>query len=264
MQNKFISIFLFSILFFAFRPSGLVFIKSIPVRAQAITTDNLSYVYLLNNDVLQKCDPSGNPFRSYSNKTLGKITSVDASNPLKVVLFYRNFLQVVFLDNMLAQNGDPVSIESLGYPQTQLVCSSHNSGIWIYNQQNFELLRLNQDLQLVSQTGNLAQLLGIQLQPNFMLEYDNRLYVNNPSTGILVFDVFGTYNKTIPLYKLDNFQFKGNEIIYYQQGMLKSFNTLTLELGQSALPDSTAIGVRLIGDKLYLLKRDTLGFYFVK
>lgn len=248
----------------AFQQSNVVLVRTIAIKGESITTDNLSNIYLLNNDILQKYDPQGNPLRSYSNKTLGKITTVDASNPMKVVLFYRNFLQIVFLDNTLSQNGDPVSIEALGYPQTQLVCSSHNSGIWIYNQQNFELIRFDQNLQVAGQTGNLAQLLGIDLKPDYMVQYNNWLFVNDPSVGILVFDVFGTYSKTIPLKNISEFQFQENKIIYYRDGKLNNFNMQTLEQGRSAVPDSTAVSVKLANDKLYLLQRGALAIYSVK
>lgn len=264
MKSRSIFIVVVFIFLVAFQQSGIVFVKSLPAKGEFITTDNLSNIYLLNNDVLQKYNSQGIPLKSYSNKTLGKITTVDAINPMKVVLFYRSFLQIVFLDNTLSQNGDPVSIEKLGYPQTQLVCSSHNNGIWIYNQQNFELIRFDQDLQVVNQTGNLAQLLGIAVKPTYMVQYNNQLYVNNPSTGILVFDAFGTYSKTIPLKNITVFQFKEDQILYYQEGKVNTFNMHTLEQGRSQLLDSTAISVALGRNNLYLLQKDTLRIYSVK
>ncbi len=251
------------LMLFGFQQSNLVFVKSIPVKAEHVSTDNLSNVYLLNNDVLQKYDPQGNLLKTYSNMNFGRISSIDASNPMKIILFYRNFLQVVFLDNTLAQNGDPISIETLGYPQTQFICSSHDNGMWIYDQQNFELLRFDQNLLLVNQTGNLAQLLSMDLKPRAMLEYNNRLYVNNPSTGILVFDVFGTYYKTIPITDIHDFQFKGDELVYYQDGKLNTFNLKTLEQTQSILPDTTAVSVRMTNDRLYLLQKESLGIYTI-
>ena len=263
MVRSKIVVFLLAVFLFSFQQTNLVFVRSLPVKATYINVDNLSNSYLVNDDVLQKYDPQGNLMKTYSNKTLGKISAVDANNPMKVILFYRDFLQIVFLDNTLSQNGDPVSIEILGYPQTRLVCSSHDKGFWIYNQQNFELLRFDQNLHVVNQTGNLAPLLGIDLKPNFMIEYNNRLYVNNPETGILVFDVFGTYSKNIPLKKISDFQFREDDIVYYQNGKLNSFNTKTLEQGVTALPDSTAVSVKLTNDKLYLLKKDALGIYTV-
>ena len=41
---------------------------------------------------------------SYSNFQLGKITSANAFNPLKINLFYRDFNTVVIVDNRLANN----------------------------------------------------------------------------------------------------------------------------------------------------------------
>ncbi len=246
---------------FAFRHSDLILVKSLAVKAEKVTTDNLSNIYLINNDVLQKYDPQGNLMKTYSNKTFGRINTVDASNPLRIILFYRSFLQVVFLDNTLAQNGDPVSVESLGYPLAQFVCSSHDNGMWIYDEQNFELIRFDQYLQLSNQTGNLAQILGMDLKPQSLIEYDNRLYLNNPSSGILVFDIFGTYYNTIPIKGIRDFQFKEDALLYYLNGRLNSFNTKTLEQTFTLLPDSAAISIRVANEKLYSLGKEALGIY---
>jgi len=249
---------------FSFQSDQFLFNKSIPTNATHLTIDNLSNVYLSNNDVLIKCNSQGVQVKSYSNKTLGSITVVDASNPMKLLLFYSNFLQIVFLDNTLSQNGDPVSLEALGFPRAQLVCSSHNNGLWIYNQQNFELIRFDEDLNIASQTGNLSQQIGIELKPNFMVQYNNRLYVNNPLTGILVFDIFGTYFKTIPIQDISDFQFKEDEIIYYLNGHLNTFNMQTLQQSRSELSDSFAISVKLARNNLYVLHKDTFKIYSIK
>lgn len=254
---------MFTLLLLALQSGNLVFIKSLPVKGDQISTDNLSNVYVINFDVLQKFDPKGNLLKTYSNKNFGKISSIDASNPMKLILFYRNFLQVVFLDNTLAQNGDPISLEELGYPQAQLICASHDNGMWVYDQQNFELIRFDQNLLLVNQTGNLAQLLSIDFKPQSMLEYDNRLYVNNPTVGILVFDIFGNYYKTIPLPGIYDFQFKEDELVYYKDGKLNTFHLKTLEQTETKLPDSTAVSVHISNDRLYVLTREALGIYTI-
>lgn len=53
----------------------------------------------------------------------------------------------------------------------------------------FALVRLDSKLAVAQTTSNLNQLLGIEINPNFMCEYNNSVYLNNPSTGILVFDI---------------------------------------------------------------------------
>jgi hypothetical protein len=240
---------------------GFISHRSIPSTASFITSDNLGNIYTITNDVLEKYDRKGNLVKTYSNKSLGKISSVDASNPLKLVLFYKDFSQVLFLDNMLSLSGDPVRLADLNLEQAQLVSSSHNNGIWLYNQQNFELLRLDQNLQKVQQTGNITQLISQKINPNFLLENNNMVYLNDPSVGILVFDIYGTYYKTIPLKSLTSIQLNDEEIFYFSDKKLKSFHLKTLEEKNYPLPDSTAIAARIEKEGLFLLKKNSLEIY---
>jgi hypothetical protein len=67
-------------------------------------------------------------------------------------------------------------------------------------------------------------LVGVEINPNFIMEANNFVYLNNPSDGILVFDQYGTYFKTIPLKGLEQFQLNGDQIFYENNGKLKSYN----------------------------------------
>ncbi len=180
-----------------FSQSKFSLIKTIDTPSDFFTSDNQSNVYVVKGNELTKYDKTGKVLYKYSNKNYGNISFVDASNMLRILVFYKDFLQVVLLDNTLSITGDPVNLEKVGFQQTQLVCSSNNNGLWIYDQQNFELIRFDQNLAKVQQTGNLTSTLNIELQPVALLEYDNKVYLNNPSTGILIFDIYGTYYKTI-------------------------------------------------------------------
>lgn len=230
--------------------------------ATAITTDNLKNVYLINGESIRKFDSSCTFQKEFSNKDFGNITSADATNPLRIVLFYRDFNRVVFLDNTMSQNGDAVQLESLGFPLASLAASSHDNGLWIYDQANFELIRFNRNMQIEQRTGNLAQLLGIDLQPDFMMEKGDRLYLNNPATGIIVFDVFGTYSKTIPVKGLRTFQATENTLFYMTGGNLVAENILTLETISYEEPtDANAIDIRKESNRFYVLLKDATEIY---
>lgn len=106
--------FLFLFISTAFT-SDFSLVSSIPVKADLVTTDNLGYFYTATGDLLEKYDASGSLYKTYSNKTLGKIHSIDASNPLKLVLFYKEASQIVFLDNNLSLiSTTPSSLEKIG------------------------------------------------------------------------------------------------------------------------------------------------------
>ncbi len=214
---------------FAQDTTNFQLIKNIATQADFFTTDNQSNVYAVKANVLTKFDKKGKLLYKYSNKNFGDISFVDASNMMKILLFYKSYLVAVFLDNTLSQNGDPISFDKLGFIQTQLVCSSNNSSMWIYDQQNLQLIRLDQNLVPTQKTGNLSVLLNMSLQPDALIEYDNKVYLNNPGSGILIFDIYGTYYKTIPVKDVKQFQPFNGRVFYTKGTDIKAYDLKTAD-----------------------------------
>lgn len=247
-------VLLFLTLFlFAFVPATNKLIKKIQVEGLQYTyADNLNNIYSVANNEIVKYDSEGKYFSKFSDKTWGAIHHVDASNPLKILVFYKDFSKIIFLDNMLGQTGSTIFLEKLGLEQAQLACSSHNNGIWIFNQLNFELIRLAQTLEITNRTGNLGQVLAINMAPNFMLQHNNFLYLNNPETGILVFDSFGTYYKTIPIKGLSSFQVRDDDIVFIQKNKVGTFNLKSLKASIIAESDTGLVKANVEKNRLIL------------
>lgn len=223
--------------------------------------DNLGNIYTLKNDELKKFDSKGKLLATYSNKRLGTIDQIDLSDPLRVLLFYKNFSQLVFLDNMLSENLSPVLLLDVGIQQASLACSSHDNSIWVYNGMNNELIWIDHGLKIKQRTGNISRMLQLNLSPNYLTEESNALYLNNPATGILVFDIYGTYYKTIPIKGLKDFQVLNNKLFYLTKGYLKSFGLKTLQTDSIALPDTTIKIAQIQNNNLYLLSQQNVNVY---
>lgn len=237
----------------AFSPRQQEPLVVVAVDADKMVCDNIGNAYLIKAESISKYDSAGVLQKSFSNKTFGPITSADATNALRIVLFYKDFNRIVTLDNTLSQNGDAIQLESVGFPFATLVAASHDNGFWIYDQQNFELVRINRNLQVEQRSGNLSQLLGIELQPNFIIEKDNRLFLNNPSTGILVFDIFGTYSKTVPVKDLKTFQVVDDDIIYFKDSAISVWTLPTANNYSLIVTSPTATSVLLEKNKMFVL-----------
>lgn len=204
-------------------------------------TDNLGNHYLSRGPELIKFSAQGKRMARYSNLRLGDITSVDATNPLKILVYYRDFQQVVFLDNQLSPNGKPVPLQELGLEQAGLVAASANNAFWVYDKRNNELHRYSEQNRRIASTGNLKQVLSPEMVPSDMKEHNNLLYVNCPGAGIFVFDIFAAFSRVIPLRNVSEFQLNA-EILYTHRGdSLCSFDKKTLEENCEPLP---APGVR--------------------
>jgi hypothetical protein len=245
--------------------SGLAFVITgnkilyvIKQEFNLFTSDNLGNSYLVNGEELVKYNAVGKQLLKYSNKRYGEITAIDATNALKVLLYYKDFQQLVFLDSQLSQNGDAIALESLGYEQTDLVCTSFNNGFWIYNKQANELVRFNENSQQIAKTGNLKQLLQAELKPDYMIEHNSYLYLNCPDIGIYVFDMYGTFNRIISLKNLPAFQVSENIIYYYKQNKFCSYNTKAFEEKCITYNDTLLKNVRIEKDRLFLQYKDSV------
>lgn len=261
---KIIVFVFFSFFILSFQVYDLKMVNKIEIKADFFITDNLGNAYLIVGDELLKYDNAGNLSGKYSNKSLGKISFVDAGNPLNILLFYKDFSKILFLDNMLGEKGNPIKLQNYELEQASLVSASHNNGIWVYDRANFQLIRLDQQLKTVQQTGNLPQILGINLNPNFFMEYNNWLYLNNPETGILVFDIYGTYYKTIPVKNLKSFQVIDNTIFYYKENEFRSYHLKTMEESKIELPEQLPLNVRIEKNRLYILQPEHFSIYSLK
>jgi hypothetical protein len=250
------------ILLFAFRTNVPVLTATIVTTSRQLTTDPLGNVYLSQSDELNKYDASGKLVRNYSDKTFGTISSVDATNPLRILVFNRDFARIAFLDNTLTANGDAVRLEMLGFANASLAASSHDNGLWIYDPLNYELVRFDRNLAIERRTGNLAQLIGSEIQPDFMMQQENYLLLNDPKRGVFLFDIFGTYIKMLPITDAHSMQIKQEKLIYFKSPHLLNIHLQTLEESRYEFPqDSSILNARIEQAGVFILKAGKVELY---
>lgn len=250
----------FVLIAFSFRAPEYRKVAVIPVQSSFITSDDLGNCYIVRSNMLEKYSDTGTLMKTYSNKNFGDITHVDVSNPMKPMIFYKDFAQVVLLDNTLSLNGEPIRLEERGFQDVQLVSQSRDNGLWLYTAQNAELIRLSEQLVVTHRTGNLRQLLGINITPAFLMENNNRIFLGT-AEGVLVFDAFGTYYKTVPLAQLQSFQVQEDVLVYSRDGKLHSYDIKTLDVQTFPLPDSTALSVRIEKQRMYARTAKSVDIY---
>ncbi len=198
----------------------------ISTKFDIIEIDQIGNYYFVQNDQLKKYNNQGELIRIYSNKKLGRINSIDVSNPLKILLFYKDQSQLIYLDSQLTQTSESIELLSYELEQSDLACTSINNGIWLFNRQNSELVRLNSNFEKVVKTGNLNVLFSNNVKPNFLIEKENFVFLNIPDEGIMIFDFYGTYYKTIPIKDLIHFTINSGKIYYYKSDKLYKYDFL--------------------------------------
>jgi hypothetical protein len=236
-------------------------VSSYETRANVLTVDNFSNFYSSEDNRLLKFSPDGAFLYPYEEHKYGKIGMVDVSNPMKILVFYPDFMTAVTLDKFLA----PLSVYNffdLGYQNVSAVASSLDGRLWFYDNTDFKLKKIDEAGQVFRESQPLNIVANAVPNPNFIIEKDNAVYVNDPNIGIMVFDGFGSYNKTIPLKGLKRFQVFQDQVIYYENNRLNAFHLITLDLKSLTLPDSTDVIMAAIQkDRLGIVKKDRIDFY---
>ncbi len=107
-------------------------VATIPLQADRfVGFDGYKQLYFIKDNILHKQGSEG--VYVFSDFQLGKISSVDIINPLKVVIFYETVNTVVFVDNRLNE------IERINFnnlPQFVTISTATNAGnnrLWIFN-----------------------------------------------------------------------------------------------------------------------------------
>ncbi len=249
-------------LFFVSLQQDYKSIKNIPVKADKFLTDIMGNCYLVDRQEITKYDNFGRKLSSYSNGALGNITYVDASNPLRILLLYKNFNQIVLLDNSFAEITEPFYLDNAGIDMIDVACISNFGGIWVYNSTDMELQRYNTGMNLEQTGTNLSDLIDGNQTPNFLVEKNDNIYLNFPKTGIFVFDNLGVYYKTIPIKGLKRFDINGSFIRYFKDNKIHNYNHILLRETEINLPDTTdVIDASLVNKYLFIFKHDWLSIY---
>jgi hypothetical protein len=241
--------------------SGFTLEKKYAVEADTFFTDQLDNVYLLKGQNLRKVSSGGTIDYEFNVMRYGNITTIDVTRPLKPMLFYKDLSQIIILDNTLSMQGSPIDLFARELGQVNAACVSVNDHFWLYNLNNFEILRTDRSFKTVVKSGNLTQVVGKNVMPNFMVEVDNWLYVNDPEKGIFIFDIYGTYARTIPVKGLDFFQVISSKIYYVKNGQLLVYDTKSFSEEVIELPVKEFTDLRVNSSRLYVLNDKMLEVY---
>ena len=230
------------------------------IDAAQFTTDKLENIYYIskNNEVI-KLNPEGIEQFRFVNKTLGIPTYIDATNPFNLLLFYPDYQNIVTLDRTMNLAGK-FNLFELGLFGLDAVGMAGDGNLWVYDAVSFRLKKIGKDGQAILQSADMSLEIGQTIRPNFLLERNQIVYLNNPDLGILVFDVFGKYLKTLPIKGLDRFQVVGEELLFFQNGQLHSFHLMTLLQSQVLVPQAVTAEsfLRVEKDRLYVLEEGKL------
>ncbi len=192
--------------------------------------DQIGNIYQIHNDEIIKLSPFGKELYRYSNNFLGNISQLDVSNSLRPLVFYKELAKIVVLDNTLSQQDNyTIKLDELGLYRVKTIANSNmDNGVWMYDQDLKQILKVNTKLEIIQESGNLAVLLDKKnFSPLSMIEKNGRLYIGMKDDGLLIFDIYCSFLNSLDIQNSEYIQIEEETIYSWNGKELFSYNSKT-------------------------------------
>jgi hypothetical protein len=239
-------------------------IKVLSGDIAAFTVDNLDNIYLLSStNQVKKINANGDSVAVFNDvKKFGQASLIDVSNPLKVLLYYRDFATIVVLDRLLNVR-NTIDLRKQNILQVRAIGQSYDNKIWLYDEVENKLKKIDEEGKLLQETPDFRQLFGEALSPQKVFDQDQFVYIYDSAKAVFVFDYYGALKNKILISGWQNFKVAGKYIFGSANGKLYRYDIKTFRVDEWHMPPELYKSefFNFSSSRLYALKKDTIEIY---
>ncbi len=228
------------------------------------TVDNVGNVYLLTkNNLLKKFDQNGDSVTVFNAVTrFGDISYIDVSNPLKILLYYKDFATIVEVDRFL-NILNTIDLRSLGIFQVKAIGLAYDNNLWIYDELDAKLKRIGDDGTLIDQTTDFRQLFDTIPDPSLITDQGGLVYLYDVAKGVYVFDHYGTLKSHVQLNGWRDFTVIDKNLVGRNDRYFLKYQLGKITIQQEPLRDAylNASKIKITQSAIYVLKKNMLEIY---
>ena len=247
--------------------SNFLFEQMIPGKFTLLDADILGNIFVITADnQLKKLSPAGDSISVFNDvKKYGNPTYIDVSNPLKILVYYKNYATVVVLDRLLGFRNS-INFRRENIFTAKAVATSYDNNIWLFDEQDFKLKKIKDDGSLLQESNDLRLALQEVPVPQKIVDQNNYVYLYDPAKGFFVLDYYGAYKNNLPLIGWNNIAISGNVLYGFADNQLMIYDLDNPVLKTYRLPDlfDGYKAIKAVNGKLFLLMPDGVHIYNVK
>ncbi len=218
--------------------------------------DNHGNAFVQSDNRILKITSSGEVVARWNSPKSNRITSFDARDHLRVLVFYQESYLISVLDKNLVEIIKPIDLQVSGLNDIVVMCQAVNGGFWAADRQTNSIYALQNNLSLVysfsfSRFGHVSEI-------RKMLEYDQTLWFLMNDNSWLVLDLFGQLYGRHAQPGLENAQITKSTVHYIHDALLYSYNIALKDVKNLNKECPEAQHCFLYKDKLYLFGKNSL------
>jgi hypothetical protein len=237
-------------------------IKTIKGDIVDFTVDNLDNLYILNSrNQIKKYNANGDSVAIYNDvKKFGRATLIDVSNPLKILLYYRDFTTIVMLDRFL-NAVNTIDLRKQNILQAKAIGQSYDNKIWVYDEIENKLKKMDEDGKQLQETPDFRLLLGAAPSPLKIFDENKYVYVYDSIYGVYVFDYYGSLKNNIMIDHWKNFKVVGKYIFGSRSDTLFRYEIATFRVDEWKMPEALYKNqaFNFTSTRLYALRQEING-----
>lgn len=239
-------------------------VRTITGDIVSFTVDNLDNIYILNSrNQVKKLNANGDSVAIFNDvKRFGQATLIDVSNPLKVLLFYKDFATVVVLDRFL-NVVNSIDLRKQNILQAKAIAQSYDNKIWVFDELESKLKKVEEDGKILLETPDFRQLFGQALNPQKIFDQDQYVYLYDSTQSVFVFDYYGALKNKILISGWQNFKVAGKYIFGSNGDILHRYEISSFRLDEWKMPEEIykSSSFNFTSARLYALKKDRIEVY---
>lgn len=267
MKGVFTILFFFSLRLAAQEVSPFVLRQTIAGSFTDFTVDQLNNIYLLNTGgQLKKLNARGDSIAVFNDvRRYGKVKSMDVTNPLKTLLYFKDFGTVVVLDRFLSRR-DALDLRKSGLYQVKSIAQAFDNGYWVFDEQEGKLKHLDEAGTITDQFTDFRLLFDSMPSPGVIIDQNKNLYLYDELKGVYIFDYYGSFRKRVPFTGWKDFLVVNHMFFGRDEDHLYRYDSRTLQLQTYPVSAQmkTALKIMVTTDLVYILYRDRLEICTVK
>jgi hypothetical protein len=247
--------------------TDFTFQKFIPGNFIYMNVDVLDNIYLITaSNQLKKLSPATDSLAIFNDvKKYGNPSYIDVSNPLKILVYYKNFSTVVVLDRLLVYRNN-INLRKHNIFKVQSVATSYDNNIWLFDEQDLKIKKIDDDGKVLQESTDMRLLVDTVPSPSQIIDSEGNVFLYDEQRGFYIFDYYGALKQRLPFLHWNNTAIGRNMIYGFSGNTLYSYELRSLNLRKYELPAfiSGYQSIKAMNGKLYLLKPEGIEIYTVK
>jgi len=242
----------------------LKYSQSIKGNFSNFSVDNLGNIYTItDNNQIKKFNSNLDSVAIYNDsKRFGNIYSIDATNPFKLLIYFKDYATIVTLDKQLNFKNS-IALREHNIQQASAISLGYDNQIWVFDEQDNKLKKIDDNGNSFFETVDFRLLFNEYFVPQKIIDADGTLFLYQSSAGWKLFDYYGAFKKQYSLanwqdVQVLNYQLTGHDSTKFLYQNIKNFGYNVLA---SNIPLVSAKKVIQTSNLYYILTNNSIEIY---